>query len=401
MSGKTYRVPKKVHEAARSALTTVGVADLEPGQPVRIAHALASGMPVDQGVLFAIRNYFFDHVRESEVTSEALLHGGRQGREWAERCIALTVPPSPLTAAAAAAAEEASFEELFKMSDEDYDALIDFGNELAKAAGVKTKLPKSGDDELAAGSPEDLEADSTDPVDELGEHVETALGLATQLDETIEKLAEALDEALDEEGERADPEAEAVEMSMVTDALAEVGADAEAIDADFAVMAAEARERVAVAALARERSKAMARMASVRLTLQAEAPVSAPVAEKAADAPADAGPKAPGDHHASRQVRDWHGRFAKAGGRVRGKGGNLGYIKSVDDNGQLVITGDDGKEHVVDPKQVEIISKKSPARLPQPMELVEDPKARLETYLEWAKEQMGTGKAEEKKETAE
>lgn len=401
MSGKTYRVPKKVHETARSALSTVGVADLDPEKSVRIAHALTSGMPVGQNVLFAIRDYFFDHVRESMATSDAMLHGGHQGREWANRCIALTVDPSPLTAAAEAVAKDAEFDDLFDMSDEDVDALIEFGNELAKAAGVETKLPKPGDEELALGDPEDLEPESTDPVDELGEHVETALGLATQLDETIEKLASALDEALDEEGERADPEAEAVEMSMVTDALSEVGADAEDLDADFAVMAAEARERVAAAAMARERSKAMARMASVRLTLQAEAPAAAPTEEKAAGPSADAGPKAPGDHHASRQVRDWHGRFAKAGGRVRGKGGNLGYIKSVDDNGQLVITGDDGKEHTVDPKQVEIITKKSPARLPQPMELIEDPKARLDTYLEWAKEQMGTGKAEEKKEPSE
>jgi hypothetical protein len=125
------------------------------------------------------------------------------------------------------------------------------------------------------------------------------------------------------------------------------------------------------------------------MTLAAEAPT---VPTEGADAPADAAPKAPSpDHHASRQVRDWHGRFAKTGARVRSKSGSTGYVKGVDKDGQLIVAGDDGNEHSVDPKTIEVISKKSPARLPQPMELVEDPKARLDSYLEWAKDQMGVG----------
>jgi len=359
-----------------------------------VAQALASGMPVDQKVLFAIHDFFFSWIRGSMTASEAMLHGGKNGKEWANRSIALTVLPLTAAGSEAETVEDASFEEIFDLSDDEYDALIEFGNELAGAAGVDTTIPKPGDETLAMGEPVAPDTE-TDAVDELGEHVETALGLATQLDQTIEKLALALEEALaEEEDEPYDEEAEAAEMSMVQGALAEVDADG-ADDADFAVLAAEARERVAAAALARERSLAMAKMASARLTLQAEGPASGgpvadAVAEKVAGPPADAGPKAPsGEHHASRQVRDWHGRFAKAGGRVRSESGNLGYIKKVDDNGQLVITGDDGKEHTVDPKTVEVISKKSPARLPEPMELVEDPKARTDSYLEWAQDQMG------------
>src|SRR4029077_13999842 len=108
----------------------------------------------------------------------------------------------------------------------------------------------------------------------------------------------------------------------------------------------------------------------------------------ATDAPAEEEPPPP-DHHSKRQVRDWHGRFASVGARVRSKDGNLGYVKKVDDAGQLVIMDDAGTEHTVDPKTVEGISKQSPARLSAPEPLIEDPQARMDSYLQWAQDQMG------------
>jgi len=98
-----------------------------------------------------------------------------------------------------------------------------------------------------------------------------------------------------------------------------------------------------------------------------------------------------GEHHAANQLRDFHGRFAKRGARVQGKGGNLGWVKGADGDGNAVITTDDGSEVTIDPKDMKVVSVDGRARLAVPPVVVDDPAARLEAYQEWAHEQMMGG----------
>jgi hypothetical protein len=434
LTTKTFRVPKRVRDQASYGLTEVESLESAPPEAFQVANFLLSGESLGPAVLRSINDYFLNNESEPLDTPVPKMYGGKAGREWASRCLAV-LPTEAVTAAT-----EPMDRVAWDLSDEEVEAILEWSrnamageadknlrdsdlleNDLLEALSVREEsLALMEDDEEQPDEDEETpEEDLRDPIEILRDEIETALGLATKMDDSVEKLADALEDAVEqgglfdeeeepEEPEEPDDESDSTfEMRMVQSALAEIGAlpDAEDdvaleefADADFAVEAAEARERMMAAMLARQRSKAMARMASSRITLAAEGPgpVATEVIEKAAegdaDASADAGPKAPGpDHHSKRQVRDWHGRFAKVGARVRSKAGNLGYVKSVDNNGQLVIEGDDGKTHTVDPKTIEVVTKPSPAHLPEPLPLIEDPKARLSAYLEWARDQMGVG----------
>lgn len=358
---RIMRVPKKVTKRAGEALELQrerGV-DLESAQAVFIAQALNSTLPVDGEIPAAMAQFFTGDWRyDPKRAWQSGLYGGDPGREWAKRCMAVLTAAEPEVKVEED--DDYTVDELFEFTDEETSAILAF------LTGLSEVVPEAN--------------------------------------EVLEKIAEPTQEMLeseispeDELGETSSEDAE-LEARMVQDALGELGlADLPDLDLqiDFAAQAEEARERMAAAALTRERNLAMAKMASARMTLQAEGPIGEAVAEKVAAAPADADPKAPGsEHHASRQVRDWHGRFAKVGARVRSQDGNLGYIKKVDDQGQLVIEDDEGNRHTVSPDQIEVISKKSPARLSEPQALVEDPNARLDTYLQWAQDQMGVGGAQ-------
>lgn len=100
-----------------------------------------------------------------------------------------------------------------------------------------------------------------------------------------------------------------------------------------------------------------------------------------------------GEHHAAKQLRDYHGRFAKIGSRVRGQGGGLGWVKAVTDDGQAVVDTDDGREVTIDPKSMKVATVPGRARLEGRPEVIEDPAARLEAYEAWAQEQLQKGAA--------
>jgi hypothetical protein len=402
---RTLRVPKKVAQRADAALKArqgeaLGISD---APSVSVAQVLNSSMPVDLSVPMEMLRFFSGDWRyDPNRAGQAGLYGGDAGREWAQRCVAMLAAAEDPDGAVDEDAD-IDVEELFEFTDEETTAIIDF---LTKMAGETPQAPQAtseepdvtGSAELSVQSMEmpDSEPENDEP-EELQEIVETALGLATQLDETVEKLADALEDAMGDDGpDGDDDEDDELEASMVRDALAEVVHDgaslSELVATDFSAEAAEARERMAKAALVRQRSLAMAKMASTRMTLAAAGePAAAPVAEEGAEPAADADPKErASDHHSTNQPRDWHGRFAKVGARVRSKDGALGYVKGIE-NGQLVIEDDEGNRRTVDSNSIEVVTKESPARLPEPLPLVEDPKARLEAYLEWAREQMGIG----------
>lgn len=399
---RAYRVPKKIATRASGALgaSRVDGVGINTTDAVAVAVALSSSLPVQSDVPEAMAAFFTADWRHNPAKlAVAELYGGEAGRDWAKRCVSMLAAAEP----ASDLDDEYTVEELFEFTEAETAAILSFLTGLAErspeaAEAVETVSEVVGAEEMSARSMELSDAGVVEEPEEaesegLEEIVETALGLATQLDETVEKLADALEDAVEDDDDE-DDEDEELEASMVRDALAEVVYDGISLNeltaTDFSAEAAEARERMAKAALVRQRSLAMAKMASARMTLAA---AGEPVAQEGAEAPADADPKAPTtDHHSASQPRDWHGRFAKVGARVRSKGGTLGFVKGIE-NGQLVVEDDDGNTATVDPKSIEVVTKESRARLPEPMKPLEDPKARLEAYLEWAREQMGIGGA--------
>lgn len=102
----------------------------------------------------------------------------------------------------------------------------------------------------------------------------------------------------------------------------------------------------------------------------------------------NAAPPKGGEHHAAKQLRDYHGRFAAIGSRVRGKGGGLGWVKGMTDDGQAVIDTDDGREVTIDPKTMKVATVPGRARLQGRPEVIDDPAARIEAYEAWAVEQL-------------
>lgn len=354
---RTCRVPKKVAQRASAALEVHredGVG-LDGAQGVFVAQALSSSVPVTVDVPQAMATFFSSGWRyDPRKVAQAGLYGGEFGQQWSKRVASMLATAEP---EAESAQDEVSVDELFEFTDEETDAIVAF------LTGISEVVPEA-----------------TDALEAISEGTEEML--ETELDSDEE----------DDEVDETTPEEEAAEAAMVQAALDEVAEDGGSLDeltaTDFTADAMAARERMAQASLVRARSLAMAKMASNRMAVAAAAPA-APAPEGVA-APADADPKAlPAEpHHAASQPRDWHGRFAKVGARVRSHDGNLGYVKKVEGD-QLIITDDEGNDHKVPAKDIEVVTVKSPARLPQPMPLVEDPKGRLEAYLEWAKEQMG------------
>lgn len=361
---RAYRVPKKISTRASGALSAtraegVGV---NTSDAVAVAVALSSALPVQSDVPEAMASFFTADWRHNPAKlAIAELYGGDAGREWAKRCVALVAAAEPKSDLD----EEYTVDELFEFTDEETAAILSFLTGLAEQSPAAAEAVE----EISEGAEEMLE---------------------TEIESTEEDVPEELSaEELDEDEDGADEELEA---RMVRDALAEVVHDGASLNeltaTDFSAEAAEARERMAKAALVRERSLAMAKMASARMTLAAAGD---PAAQEGAEAPADADPKVPvSDHHSTSQPRDWHGRFAKVGARVRSKDGTLGFVKGIE-GGKLVIEDDDGNVSTVDSDSIEVVTKASRARLPEPMKPLEDPKARLEAYLEWAREQMGIG----------
>lgn len=427
MNTKTFRVPKRVREQAGYGLAEMDRLESVPAEAVQVASFLVAERPVGPAILRAMSRYFIDNPRKPLTTPLAKMYGGKAGKEWAARTISATAP-KPLVAAG----------ELdhpgWDPTDEEIDAMIEFskamvakeqaargeqgGNEPPEALVVEsepvvaemsaTEVEVSSDEPImveteAEEAPAEEEGgDFDETIERLREQVDAALGLATQLDDTVTKLSDTMEEAVeavaDAESEMAEEE---YETELAVAALAELEALRRADEAEkLSTAVAAARERMTQASLVRERSMAMARMASRRsaptktlplaeVTLAAEGAPLSPAKEEAAAPAGDAVPKEPSaDHHSESQPRDWHGRFAKVGARVQSKSGNMGYVTGIKD-GNLTIATDDGEEVTVDPKSVAVVSRKGRARLSKRPTVIEDVKGRLESYLEWAKEQLG------------
>lgn len=372
--GRTYRVPRRVMDAVRSGVRSYMAAGDMAGDEdaLRMARTLTSDEPVDIAVPALVGGFFSDGwERDPGKTRVAGLYGGEIGRAWALKCV--------VAAGLVAAGEPGSVSgnesvdgpvepagvgyrgwiddvpamlDLFMMDSTDLEDLI--------SVDIDTD-----EEEPAAGSPEVLDVPGEGGAPAVGVVDIDGVPVDTRLPGVVDVDADTVMDGVPFSGSPG--------VAMVQ--------DDDPDDAGFTVAAM--RDAIAAAELA-------VGAAAEGGGGTADAAVDGGGGGAGEEEPVPAGG---GDHHAERQLRDYHGRFAKPGARVQGRGGNLGWVKGSDGEGAAVVTLDDGSEVTVDPKEMQVVSAQGRARLAPAPVVVEDPAARLEAYQEWAVEQLAGGGA--------
>lgn len=360
MSGRTYRVPKRVMDAVQLGMREYAVMGvrMEDREALEFARTLLSGAPVDIDVAVQLSEYLpSDWLFHEEKARVGGLYGGEEGRLWAKKCLT-----SAGLVASGGGGPRLSWqddEELLEIlahgldDDDFFDEVLAFGRE-----------PGEGEiaEELAEEAVEDVEPG---PIGE--ELIEEVLE-----PHPMQPIALGV-EVIDNAGE----------AGAVMSAGVELMSEDELGDA--------VEERMTVAAM-RE-----------AIALATEAIGGGDGGDpKASGEPAD-GEEEPAEeeepegeeHHAANQLRDYHGRFAKVGARVEGKGGNLGWVQGADGDGNAIIATDAGEEVVIDPSDMRVVSVAGRGALAPNPAIVEDPVGRLEAYEAWANEQLGVTAAGE------
>ena len=90
MSGRTYRVPKRVMDAVQAGMreySAMGVR-MEDRDALEFARTLLSGAPVDIDVAVQLHEYLPpDWLFYEEKARVGGLYGGEDGRLWAKKCL--------------------------------------------------------------------------------------------------------------------------------------------------------------------------------------------------------------------------------------------------------------------------------------------------------------------------
>jgi len=344
--GRTYRVPKKVIDQVKSGLRVYisGGMRVEDMYALEVAKVLTSDNPIDVSTAEQINSFFtHDWWFDAEKIRVAPLFGGDDGHAWALKCVvaaglvAAGVPPATNWFDDMS---DADAQELFTFTDDDVAQMLRYGENLSDGSGDELQGPDVGVVPAVADSA------GTDVADTDAADVEST--------DMVPDAAAGVELFSDDELD------DVVEGDMTVAAMREAVANATARFDGASVPASDGGVPAGGGGV--------------------------PTGGSVAPAPVPS--TGDGDNHADRQLRDYHGRFAKVGARVQGKGGNLGWVKGADGNGNAVVTLDDGSEVTVDPGEMQVVSVKGRAALAANPKTVDDPAARLDAYTEWAQEQL-------------